>query len=97
MYSARNYSNNKKYKEYPGLVIQLNNDLACINYFSEDENEINWTSVGNYNKETLFLAGGEEWLAPKNTITTVTQAIKCIKEFSKNEKKPECIEWQKLI
>ena len=88
----------KNSKKYPCLVIQLNNDLACVNYFPEDENEINWTSLGNYDKETIFLSGGEEWNAPSNTIITKEKAIECLQEFSNNEKeKPKCIEWQKLV
>lgn len=86
----------KNSKKYPCLVIQLNNDLACVNYFSE--NEINWTSLGNYNKETVFLSGREEWIAPSNAIISIELSIKCLEEFSKNEnKKPKCIKWQKLI
>lgn len=85
-------------KKYPCLVIQLNNDLACVNYFTEDENEINWTSLGNYDKKTLFLSGGEEWLAPDNVIITIEQTIECLTEFYENQNdKPKSIKWQKLI
>lgn len=84
-------------KKYPCLVIQLNNDSTTINYFSENENETNWTSLGNNDEEITFLTGGEKWIAPKNTVITKNEAIKCLKEFVKTNKKPECIEWQKLI
>ena len=85
-------------KKYPCLAIQLNNDLVCVNYFTEDENEIYWTSLGNYDKETIFLSGGEEWLAPANTIITIDQTIECLTEFYENQKdKPKSIKWQKLI
>ena len=88
----------KNSKKYPCLVIQLNNELACVNYFPEDENETNWTSLGNYDKETIFLSGGEEWNAPGNSVIKIDQAIDCLQEFLNNEKeKPKCIEWQKLI
>lgn len=88
----------KDTKKYPCLVIHLNNDLACINYFSEDEKEINWTSLGNYDKETIFLSGGEEWLAPANAIITIEQTIGCLTEFYENQNdKPKIIKWQKLI
>lgn len=88
----------KGIKKYPCLVIQLNNDLVCVNYFTEDENEINWTSLGNYDKETIFLSGGEEWLAPANVIITIEQTIECLTEFYENQNdKPKSIKWQKLI
>lgn len=88
----------KDTKRYPCLVIHLNNDLACISYFPEDEKEINWTSLGNYDKEIIFLAGGEEWLAPANTIITIEQTIECLTDFYKNQNdKPKSIKWQKLI
>lgn len=88
----------KDSKKYPCLAIQLNNDLACVSYFPKDEKEINWTSLGNYDKETIFLSGGEEWLAPANAIITIEQTIECLTEFYKNRKdKPKSIKWQKLI
>lgn len=88
----------KDLKKYPSLVIQLNNELACVNYFPEDEKETNWTSLGNYDKETIFLSGGEEWNAPSNVAITKDKAIECLKEFSNNvNERPKCIKWQKLI
>ena len=88
----------KDTKKYPCLVIHLNNDLVCVNYFSEDEDEINWTSLGNYDKETMFLSGGEEWIAPANAIITIEQTIACLTEFYENQNdKPKSIKWQKLI
>lgn len=40
-----------------------------------NENKTNWTSSGNYDKETIFLSGGEEWNAPSNTIIIKEKAI----------------------
>ena len=84
-------------KKYPCLAIQLNKDLACVNYFSENEEETNWTSLGNYEKEITFLSNGEEWTAPKDTIITKNETIECLKEFVRTNTKPTCIKWQKLI
>lgn len=76
----------------------MNNDLACVNYFPEDEKESNWTSLGNYDKETIFLSGGEEWNVPGNSVIKTDQVIDCLQEFLKNEnEQPKCIELQKLI
>lgn len=85
-------------KKYPCIVIHLNNNLAAVSYFSKDENEADWTSVGNHNSEVVFLAGGEEWNAPANSIISIDKAIECVKEFAMNEnEKPTAIKWQQLV
>ncbi len=85
-------------KKYPSLVIHLNKNLACVSYFSEDENEINWTSLGEYDSEVVFLAGGEEWVAPANSVISLDKAIECVSEFALNEnEKPTAIKWQQLV
>lgn len=84
--------------KYPCLVVQLNNDLACINYFPKEEDKMNLTSLGNYDKEVEFLAGGEKWTAPCNCVVKNADAILCIKEFINNDSKlPTCIKWHNIV
>ena len=80
--------------EYPILAILINGDQACVHYFEEEG--VTWQSYGNFSKGTIFLAGGEEWEAPADTIVSIKSAIICMEEFVDLMKKPTCIEWQQL-
>ena len=80
--------------EYPCLAILINGDYACVHYFEEEG--ILWQSCGNFSKGMIFLAGGEEWEAPADTIVSIESAIFCMEEFFDLMKKPECIEWWEL-
>lgn len=80
--------------EYPCLSILVNGYLACIHYFEQEG--IMWQSYGNYQKEINFLAGGEEWCAPADTVVSLESAINCMIEFCSDMRQPKCIKWQKL-
>lgn len=80
--------------KYPCLAILINGSLACVNYF-EEEGEM-WQSYGNYPNDVRFIAGGEEWEAPADTVVSLEDAISCMEEFFDTPKRPECIEWQEL-
>ncbi|MDE6055296.1 MAG: hypothetical protein K2G55_16410 [Lachnospiraceae bacterium] len=49
--------------------------------------------VDDFDDEVVFLAGGEEWAAPEDTIISFKQAVKCMEEFFDTM---ECIEWDEL-
>ena len=80
--------------EYPCLAVLVNGDMACVHYFEEDG--IMWQSCGDFSKGTVFLAGGEEWYAPADTVVSIESAICCAEEFFDSMKRPDCIEWQRL-
>lgn len=84
------------YGSYPVLVLHLNEDNVCIDYFEKDTNII-WTSFSSNLKEIEYIAGGEEWEAPNDVTVTIEEAIKCVNEFCSNFNKPTCIRWQNLI
>lgn len=81
--------------EYPCLAIQVNGQYACVHYFENDEGDA-WQSYGDFDKEVVFLAGGEEWTAPEDTIVSLEAALKCMEEYYDTLERPECIEWQEL-
>lgn len=81
-------------KEYPCLAILINGDYACVHYFEEEG--VIWQSYGDFSKEMIFLAGGEEWEAPADTIVSIKSAVSCMEEFFDSMGKPKCIEWRKL-
>ena len=81
--------------KYPYLSILVNGDHACIHYF-ESEDGAMFQSLGNGKEGIVFLAAGEEWKAPADTIVTLETAIKCMKEFFETMKRPKCIKWQEL-
>ena len=80
--------------EYPCLAILVNGDKACVHYFEADG--VMWQSYGDCPEGTVFLAGGEEWKAPADTVVSIERAICCAEEFFESENRPECIAWQKL-
>lgn len=80
--------------QYPCLTILINGNYSCVHYFEEEG--VMWQSYGAHSEEIIFLAGGEEWSAPADTIISVENAILCMEEFFDSNKKPECIEWQEL-
>lgn len=81
--------------EYPCLCIMVNGDYTCIHYFA-DGNGTMWQSFSEFQKEIVFLAGGEEWSAPADTIVSLEKAIQCAEMFCSDLKRPACIEWQSL-
>ena len=81
--------------EYPCLCIMVNGDYACIHYFA-DGNGTMWQSFSVFQKEIVFLAGGEEWSASADTIVPLEKAIQCVEAFCSDLNRPACIEWQAL-
>lgn len=85
--------------DYPCISLLLSDDLVCINYFENNENEFYFTSYNDNNncdKIVSFIAGGEEWLAPNNAIIPLKTAIECVEQFMDTSKRPTCIKWQIL-
>lgn len=81
--------------EYPCLAILVNGKYACIHYF-ENNNGVSFQSVGDVNKEVVFIAGGTEWTAPPEAVVTLDEAVMCTENFIDTLSRPECIEWTEL-
>ena len=81
--------------EYPCLTLLVKGQYACVHYFLNQDGDI-WQSYSDFDREVTFLAGGDEWTAPEDTIVSLEDALKCMEEFFDSMKRPECIEWQEL-
>lgn len=81
--------------EYPQLAVLINENYACIHYFTE--NKI-FQSVGDVNKEITFIAGGTEWTAPPEAVLDIKDAIANINLFCEKMGLPDCSkeEWTEL-
>ncbi len=84
-----------KEKPYPCLSILMKDQYTCVHYFENDEGNV-WQSCGDFNKEVIFLAGGEGWTAPEYVIVPLEKAICCMEEFWDTLERPTCIEWEAL-
>lgn len=82
-------------EEYPCLAVLTNGSLACVHYFLNDTGNM-WQSAGDYDKDVMFITGGEESEMPADSIITLEKAIECVKEFRDTLEKPDCIEWREL-
>ncbi|MDE5824122.1 MAG: hypothetical protein K2H91_05500, partial [Lachnospiraceae bacterium] len=82
-------------EKYPCLNILVKGKYACVHYF-EDEGDVLQSCGDDFDDEVVFLAGGEEWAAPEDTIISFKQAVKCMEEFFDTMECPECIEWDEL-
>lgn len=80
---------------YPCLSILVKGEYACVHYFGKEEGDI-WQSCGEFEKEVVFLAGSEEWIAPAYVIISMETAINCMEEFCDTMERPKCIEWKEL-
>lgn len=80
--------------EFPCFGILVNGEFACIHYFYGDGEMMQ--SFGDYKNEKVFLAGGEEWIAPADTVVSLETAVNCMKEFCSDLSLPKCIQWQEL-
>ena len=78
---------------YPTLAVLVNGGFACLNYFGNDDGNM-YMSRGTENVEVTFNPGGTEWAAPANAVIPLETAIGCIRQFCKNYKLPDCIDWQ---
>ncbi len=78
---------------YPALAVLVNGRYACLNYFGNDDGDM-YMSRGTENVEVSFNPGGTEWVAPADAVLPINTAIDCIRQFCKNYKLPDCIEWQ---
>lgn len=81
--------------EYPCLAILLNGELSCVHYFLNGNGDM-WQSAGDYDKDTLFIAGSEEAEMPSDAVIGVEKAIECVEEFWLSCDRPTCIEWREL-
>ena len=78
---------------YPTLAVLVNGGFACLNYFGNDDGNM-YMSRGTENVEVTFNPGRTEWVAPANAVIPLETAIGCIRQFCKNYKLPDCIDWQ---
>lgn len=81
--------------EYPSLAILINGKYACVHYFKNDQGDM-WQSVGNAPHEVTFMSNGESSPMPANAVIALEDAIECAKQFFKEQKRPDCIEWREL-
>lgn len=80
--------------EYPCLSILVNGANACLTYFEAEG--VMWLSYGMRQSSVMFMAGGEEWEAPADSVVSIEHAIACMEAFFETRKKPACIAWQPL-
>jgi hypothetical protein len=78
---------------YPALTVLVNGGYACLNYFGNDDGDM-YMSHGTKNVEVTFNPGGTEWTAPADAVIPLDTAIRCIRQFCKNYKLPDSIDWQ---
>ncbi|HEX9063133.1 MAG TPA: Imm1 family immunity protein [Clostridia bacterium] len=78
-------------EEYPSLAILVNEDLACVHYFTLDGDD--YQSAGNEESDgtTEFNAGGQITEMPNYTVVPLSLAIECAKQFFKFQDRPSCI------
>lgn len=80
--------------EYPCLAILVNGADACLTYFETEG--VMWLSYGAGRKPLSFIAGGEEWEAPADSVVSTEHAIACMEAFFETRKRSACIAWQPL-
>lgn len=82
-------------EEYPCMAVLVNKEFACINYFENGNGDM-WITYSENEREVIFLAGGEEWTAPADTVISLESALLCMEEFFDTLKRPQCVKWQEL-
>lgn len=82
-------------EKYPCLSILMNGNLTCAHYFLNDNGDM-WQSVGNHDKDVIFIIGGEKSEMQADTIIPLEKAIEGIKQFWNSHERPTCIEWREL-
>ena len=63
--------------EYPCLTLLVKGQYACVHYFLNQDGDI-WQSYSDFDKEVTFLADGDEWTAPEDTIVSLEDSLKCM-------------------
>ena len=81
--------------EYPCLAVLINGSYACVHFFLNEEGDM-WQSVGEGDKDMVFVNNGEESEMPADSIISLERAVECAKQFYQTKKKPTCIEWREL-
>ncbi len=66
-----------------------------MHYFEGEGGGV-WQSCGEFDKEVVFLAGGEAWEAPAYVIIPLEMAMECMEEFCDTMERPKGICWGEL-
>lgn len=90
-YSRESWISGKE--KYSCLVVLINGENACVDYFGTDERDC-WLSKSEGTQRVVFTAGGEEWEAPADAVVSVKAALECVKLFCETPERPNNIKWQ---
>lgn len=84
-------------KPYPCLAILISGELACVDYFEDDEGHY-WQSTGHLgeNKTVRCIVGCEHTELSAEMFVPLEDAIKCAQEFFDTQKRSPCIEWEAM-
>ncbi len=89
-------------EEFPYIIMAVNNDLACLSYFYE-ENDCGYSSFNNQpfldeDGITIFYTNtdSEEIEVENCMVIKIEDGIAAIIEFFETNQLPKCIDWEKL-